>query len=246
MKILVVDIETRPSMAYVWRLWDENVGIDQIVKSGEMISWAAKWHGEKEVLFASTFHDGRKKMVKGIWALLNEADAVVHWKGRTFDVPHINAEFIKDGLTPPAPFHQIDLYESAKREFNFVSNRLNYVAQLFDLGTKLEHEGFGLWVKCMANDPTAWERMKKYNIQDTVLTDKLYDILLPWIQRHPSHGAKEGIENVCPQCGSTSLQRRGEAFTKTGSYARYRCNKCGKWSRATKRMSKTNIVEIGR
>ena len=63
MKILVVDIETRPSMAYVWRLWDENVGIDQIVKSGEMISWAAKWHGEKEVLFASTFHDGRKKMV---------------------------------------------------------------------------------------------------------------------------------------------------------------------------------------
>lgn len=245
MKILTVDIETRPSLSYIWSLWNETMGISQVVESGEMISWAAKWLDKKDVEFRSVFHDKRPKMIKRIWELLDEADAVVHWKGRTFDVPTINAEFLREGLLPPAPYAQIDLYEVAKKEFRFLSNKLDYVSGLLLADHKIEHEGFALWAGCMKNDPAKWATMKKYNIHDTVLTEKLYHKLLPWIQRHPSHGALSEAD-VCPNCGGSKLHRRGEAFYKTGKYQRFQCQDCGKWSRGTKRMSKTNIIEVGR
>ena len=60
-KILTIDIETRPSLAYVWGLWDQNVGLNQVEEFGTVISWAAKWHGEKKVYFASDHHDGQEQ-----------------------------------------------------------------------------------------------------------------------------------------------------------------------------------------
>ena len=41
-RLLVLDVETRPNLAYVWKIWDENIGINQIEESTEVICWAAK------------------------------------------------------------------------------------------------------------------------------------------------------------------------------------------------------------
>lgn len=35
----------------------------------------------------------------------------------------------------------------------------------------------------------------------------------------------------CPSCGSTHLQSRGTAETKTATYKRYQCQACSKWTR---------------
>ena len=32
MKLLALDIETRPALVYTWGIWNVNVGVDQIVE----------------------------------------------------------------------------------------------------------------------------------------------------------------------------------------------------------------------
>ncbi len=243
MKILAIDIETRPSLAYVWALWDQNVGLHQLVESGEMISFAAKWIGEDEVFFASVYHNTKGSMVKKAWNLLDKADAVLHFNGKKFDIPHINREFLEMGLTPPAPYKQIDLLTTCRSQFKFPSNKLEYVVDRLGIGEKVKHEGFDLWVKCMKRDKEAWERMKEYNIQDTLLLEELYAVLKPWIKLHPSHATLEG-EHVCPRCGSDDLRLRGFEILTTGRYQRYECRECGGWSRGTKRIDGVEITPI--
>ena len=242
MKILAIDIETRPSLAYVWGLWDENIPLDRLIESGEMICWAAKWLGEKKVEFADVQHDGKKKMIKQAWELLNEADAVTHYNGKRFDVPYLQRAFLEEGLTPPSPYRQIDLYDTVKRQFNFPSSKLQYAAEYLLNDTKTKHSGFDLWTRCMEGDEAAWKLMKKYNIHDVVLTEMLYNKLLPWIKGHPSYGALEG-ENLCPKCGETDLKKNGFVFLQTGRYQCFRCKSCGAHSRATKRYDGTTITE---
>jgi DNA polymerase elongation subunit (family B) len=241
-KILVIDIETRPHLAYVWSLWDQGVNLDRLIETGEIISWAAKWVGEKNVEFSSIHHDGRKKMVKRAWELLNEADVVMTYNGKKFDVPHLQRAFLEEGLTPPAPYAQIDLYWTVRSQFNFPSNKLQYAAErLLGVG-KTPGTGFGLWVKCLEGDEKAWAKMKKYNINDVVITEQLYEKIRPWIRSHPSYAAFRG-EDVCPKCDSVNLTRQGYTTLTTGRYQRYQCKDCGSWCRSTKRFDKTTVTQ---
>ena len=68
-------------------------------------------------------------MLEGIHKLLDEADAVIHYNGKRFDIPSLNKEFLLNGMFPPAPFKEIDLLTVARGRFRFVSNKLDYVAQ---------------------------------------------------------------------------------------------------------------------
>jgi hypothetical protein len=223
--ILLLDIETRPCLAYCWGLFKENIGIEQIVRPSEMICFAAKWYGKKDMIYKSTFHNSKRDMLKTMHRLLDEADIVVHFNGRAFDIRTINKEFITNHMPPNSPYKQVDLIEAARNAFNFQSNKLDFVCQALGLGKKEEHEGFALWKKCMDNDPKAWERMKTYNIKDVALTEKLYDKLKPWIRSHPNVGLYDD-KVCCPRCSSTKYQKRGPGYTIAGTYQRYRCNDC--------------------
>lgn len=242
LKILVIDIETRPNLAYVWDVWGQNIQPRQLIDEKEVISFAAKWLGSEETEFWSTFHNGREAMVERAWDLLDTADAVIHYNGKKFDVPHLNLEFLRAGLNPPLPFRQIDLLMTVRREFNFTHNKLDHVATKMGIGSKVEHEGFGLWLKCMSNDPDAWDRMEAYNRGDVELTEQLYYRILPWINNHPSFAAFAG-DRRCPNCGSLDLKGGGWTYTKTGRYQRYTCRDCGKHCRDTHRQSAAGVTE---
>lgn len=252
MRILAIDIETAPSLAHVWGLWNQNIGIHQIKHSGEMMCWAAKWvskvqgnlaEREKDVIFHSTHSGTRKKMIKEAWKLLDDADVVLHYNGKRFDIPHLNREFLEAGLEPPSPYRQIDLLQTCKTQFKFISNKLDYVAQRLGLDGKVNHEGFDLWLKCLAKDPEAWERMREYNVQDVLELEKLYWILKPWIKQHPSYAAFTGTD-VCPKCGSENLKPRGWAYTAQSRYRRLRCSDCGAWTRSTTGGETVRIVQL--
>jgi DNA polymerase elongation subunit (family B) len=233
MRLLTIDIETRPNLAWVWGLWNQNVGANQIAESTEMICFSAKWVGKHKVHFYSVHHHGKDEMLKALWSLLDEADAVIHYNGRSFDIPHINREFLEAEMNPPSPYRQIDLLRAVKRKFRFPSNKLEYVAESLDIGAKLKHEGFDLWRRCMAGEDSAWKLMRQYNINDVALTELLYERIRPWIPNIPSHAAFSQ-EKVCPACGSKKFQMRGFAYTQQSRYRRYQCQNCGKWFRGTK------------
>ena len=233
MKILLLDIETSPNTAHVWGLWNQNVSLNQLMESSYVMCWAAKWLGKKEILFDSIMENTHKNMIKRIHRLLNECDAVIHYNGSKFDIPTLNKEFILHGMNPPSPYKEIDLLKTSRSRFKFPSNKLDYVAQALGVGKKVHHEGHELWLKCMAKDLSAWKTMKKYNKNDVVILEKVYNKMLGWIKTHPNHNHYTS-DQVCPSCGSKDLHKRGTCCNIKSVFQRYQCQSCGKWSRSNK------------
>jgi DNA polymerase elongation subunit (family B) len=232
MKVLLLDIETAPHKVFTWGLFNQNVSLNQIQESGYTLSWSAKWYGDHNVMFSSIHKDGKQLMLEKIYALVEEADVIVHYNGTKFDVPTLNKEWMGMGWGPPATFNEVDLYRVVRNRFRLASNKLSYIAEYLDLGAKVNHKGMELWIECMDGVPEAWQVMEEYNKQDVVLLEKLYDAILPWIHNHPNHALFDEREvQVCPNCGGLHLQKRGFHYTKTMRYQRLRCNACGTWSR---------------
>ena len=230
MKILLLDIETAPNVAHVWGLWQQNVGLNQIIDSGYVMCWAAKWYEDNEVIFDGINKSSPKTMLTRIHKLLTEADAVIHYNGTKFDIPTLNKEFLLYGMLPPAPYKQMDLLRVARSQFRFPSNKLDYIARAMGLGKKTQHTGHELWIQCMAKNKEAWATMEEYNKNDVVLLEKVYEKLKPWIKNHVNHGIYEdGL--CCPNCASIKYQRRGFEYTRAYKYQRFQCSSCGTWFR---------------
>lgn len=244
MKILFLDLETSPNLAYVWGLFNQNISINQMVNSTEVLCFGARWYGEKKVIFKSVHHDGKKEMLDALWALVNEADVLVGWNSQSFDSKHIKRELLENGYTPPSPYKELDLMRVVRSQFKFPSNKLDYVSQKLGVGAKVKHSGFDLWVACMAGDNKAWTEMKKYQIQDVNLLIDLYEKLLPWIKNHPHQGLYAEDGTCCTNCGSKDLERRGVARTTTSTYQRYQCKNCGKWVRGVTAIKNTDTRSI--
>lgn len=230
-RILTLDIESKPLQVYTWGLWDQNIGIGQIIDHGGMMCFAAKWMGDKEVLFYSEHRDGYEAMVRKAHELLSEADIVITYNGDRYDIKKLNNAFMLLGMAPPRPFKSIDLIKSNKARFDLPSRKLDYLVQQSGVGAKVKHQGFDLWVDCMAGDAKAWAVMEKYNRGDVVITEKAYLRLLPWLTNAPHLGMYTGDGLSCPYCGSTKLERSEMAHTNVTRYQLYSCGHCGGWVR---------------
>lgn len=232
-KILLLDIETAPSLAYIWSLDTRYVPHKQVAEPGYTLCWAAKWLGQKSVKYMSVHHHGEEKMVQGVHDLLSEADVVVHYNGSKFDIPKLNQEFLKLRMDPPAPFAEVDLLRTARSRFKLLSNSLAYLCRHLDLEGKMPNKGMELWEECMDGKAAAWREMKAYNIQDVHMLEEVYNILLPWIQPHPNLALyNDDEETQCPKCLSKDLYRHPKVHTtQTMSYNRMKCRSCGTWTR---------------
>lgn len=235
MKRLLIDIETAPNLATVWGIFNQNIGINQLLETSRVMCFTAQWYGEKHAYFMSEYEHTHEGMINALWDMLDEADAVIHYNGKRFDMPLINREFLKYELSPPSPYKHIDLMLTVKKQFRFVSNKLDHVCDELGIGRKRETGGHELWLKCMDGDDKAWQIMEKYNIQDVALLNELYQKLLPWITDHPNHALYiDDEKQVCPNCGSTHIIKRGVAHTQVMSYHRLHCENCGTWIRSRK------------
>lgn len=238
-RILHIDIETAPMLAWVWGLFKQNVAIGQIHQDWHMLCWAAKWQGQRRVIkdalwFHQEYQEDRtndRTILTSLWKLLDEAAIVVAHNGDRFDVAKINAKFFEYDIPPPSPFKIVDTLKVARANFKFSSNRLDYIAKLKEVGQK-DKTDFDLWLDVMKGIPSQCNRMMKYNIQDVILLEQIYTKMLPWISNHPNIGVyTDENTTVCPSCGGSSIHYRGFAYTTAGKYQRFVCNHCGKWGR---------------
>lgn len=226
-RILFLDIETAPATAYVWKLFDENVGLEQLVKPSRILCWAAKWLGEKEIHFRAEWEWEsltKEEFLAPLHELMSEADAVVTYNGDKFDIPWVTGEFIEAGFTPLPPTASIDLRRTVK-QFYTQSQKLAYVAPFFGVGEKIKTD-FTLWRDVMDGDEAAQAKMKQYNIQDVRLLERLYKKLAPHVKNHPYLGDR----GKCPTCNSKRLQARGNRRTKAFKIQRLQCQECGAWT----------------
>ncbi len=238
-KIIVLDIETSPIIAYVWGLYKVFVSPNQIVRDWAILSYCAKTLGDKKVRYMDNAkkerYDDDADLMHGIWKELDEADIVVTQNGIRFDIKKINARFLVHGLPPPRPYKVIDTMVEAKKIAALTSNKLEWLARVLAGGKKDTHAdfpGFELWLQCMAGNKKAWASMRRYNPQDVIETEAVYLKLRPYIIGHPNVAAyDDGEDTRCPKCNSATMRPRGYALTQTGKYKRYQCGDCHGWAR---------------
>ena len=251
-KIAILDIERQAGVADgIWELRQNGwLNPGQVVERPRTICFSYKWLGEKETYFHAEWDRGSKAMVKKAHAVLDEADYVIGWNSKRFDIPHLRTEMIVHGMQPPSPHKDIDLMVQAKRHFSFISNRMAEVAKVLDRKGKAETGGGDLWRRLRySKGEDLWEAratMSDYNIRDVELTEELYKLMLPWCSGINVAAYLDGgkVGPFCPACASDNVQYRGVAITSTRTYRRFQCNECGKWGREAKSTHSSNEVPL--
>lgn len=249
-KILLIDLETAPSLGYVWGKWEQNV--IEFERDWYILSFSYKWLGDRtaKVVSLPDFKTAYKEdqeddkwLCLGLRNLFDEADIIIGHNGDNFDIKKANARFITHGFSVPSPYKTVDTLKLARKHFKFDSNKLDDLAKYLNIGRKENVGGFATWKGCMTGDKKAWKKMVSYNKQDVELLEKVYNKLKPWSSTHPNVNILDNKTNSCPICGSDKIQRRGFSITKTNKFQRIQCVSCGGWSRM-RLPEKINKLEV--
>ena len=271
-KILCLDIERQSAL--VEGVWDlgEKVYIhpSRVVEPSRTICFAYQWisgfkddrihfvaewdTGEPQDNRSITPGGGHRKMTETASELLTQADFVVGWNSKAFDVPHLRGHiFAYDGIAQPAPHQDIDLMLQVKGAGKFMSYRLGVIAEQLGLEGKEKTGGQDLWHTLRWADgdvlKRAQRKMKKYNMRDVELTTEMFELSRPWLRGvnfplYEDPDSEDFSEPRCTNCSSFNLQKRGPARNRTRAYQRYCCNDCGHWSQGRLSMYTTETRGI--
>lgn len=235
-KILFIDVEVAPTLAYVFPRFKAHVSPEAVVKEPYMLTWAAKWLGTEEVfsdkltnheLFYTDHHDD-KYIIKSVRDLLDEADIIIAHNER-FDEGWCLQQICKHGLKPPSPFKRICTLKALKGAFTLPSNSLQSACKYFGVPLKMENSGMKLWKYCGFGHRPSFDEMEDYNKQDIVALEGLYYKILPFIKSHPNLALYfENTTKRCPRCTSEDIELSTKhAYTGISKFSVYTCNSCG-------------------
>lgn len=248
-KIALIDIETAPNISYTWGTFDQNVIAFQ--REWYILCFAVRWlHEKKTVSYAlpdfklyKTDPENDRDLVKKLWEIFDQADLLVAHNGVEFDFKKANSRFLVHGFPPPSPAKTVDTLKIARQRFAMNRNRLNDLSKMLGVGEKIQTGGFDLWLKCMAKDKVAWEKMCRYCRNDVDLLLKVYERLAPWHPHHPNITLASGESFLCPSCGSADVQRRGALYLQSFIAQRYQCKACGRWSSGPREKIKATLLK---
>lgn len=235
-----LDIETSPNVVLQWDLRSvQPTPVSMLVEPGQVLCFGWK-HDQEKTLFTSVQDLSHEEMIWQAHQVLTETDILVTYNGDRFDIPWLNASFLKYKMPPPSPYKSLDLYKIAKR-FQLPSRKLGYFSQYLGFEGKLQNSGIDLWTRCLAGDKRAWAEMRKYNIQDVELLPSITEELRAWFPQSINLGVYSGTD-VCPSCGGSDLVKEGITPLVAGRYQRYSCRTCGRWSRSSRKLPEgTNL-----
>lgn len=234
-RIAVMDIETLPMVSYTWKMYDENLGVEQVIHDSCLLSWAAKFIGTddmwscimspKEAVARDT-----TRVATAAWEFLHGCDIVIGHNYSQFDVKHLNTEFLKHGLEP-LKYTVVDTLQVARQNFRFSSNKMAFINEQLGIRNKIDTNGFELWRECSEGDKEALYTMLQYNEGDILATEDLFYKLRPYVRN--INMALYAGDNVtrCPVCGETNLSPEDYYYTPANKYVAYRCLNCGCLSR---------------
>ncbi len=243
--VLTIDIETAPTLAYIWRLFKENIPIQRIVREGYVLCTCAKWLGSAEVMSAaipdyagySTDITNDRGVIEQTREWLDQADMIIAHNGNRFDVPVLNYGMFRHGLTPPSPYRKVDTCKASQKAFASPSNKLDWLLKMKGLEQK-HSTSWDMWQGCMSGDPESWDKMVAYCKQDVSALEKLYIEMRPWIPNHPNLSVlTDCTEPQCTTCLSTNVSPSKPYSTNAMQYPGFVCNDCGTHLKGRKNIS---------
>jgi DNA polymerase elongation subunit (family B) len=268
-KIVVFDIEilndTKGLHDFAWRAYPgASMGANQSL----IISFGYKLHGEKKARSINVWdkkfaknnlkgkikEDGKlvdvmfycdKLLCQEIYRIMADADAVVSFYGKKFDIKHIDARLIHHGL-PALPNYKgnhIDIHQVVKSRLKMSHKRLNDVAKFVGCEAKIDTGGYSLWDAVFKGTKKAQKKMSDYCAQDVDVLDQVFDKLKGICPNLPTNWLYDGLDNElrCPHCGSYHFESKGWRTTKTGKYRRYICKECGTYFHGNKYDAKPRV-----
>jgi len=241
-KIAVFDLELVGMEVKTYQLKTDYISPKDILKDWAIISYAVKFIGEEEIYY----YDQRKckdkrsdkLLTSKLHKILSKADIIVGHNSDNFDVKKFNTKVAVYGLPPLPLFTKFDTLKIARKYFAFSSNSLWYIAKALGLkNQKSDHGKFpgdSLENECMAGNLEAWEEMEKYNKQDVLTTEELFQYLAKY---EPAINFQSFYQDTVCSCGSKKFYKDGFKHNRQGKFQVYRCHMCSKTF-----MSKENLI----
>lgn len=246
-RILILDVETAATLAYVFGRFNINLSQNNIYKEGGYILCACwRWVGETTVHYSrlnpTEVRAGNDlRVVKELWKAIDQADAIVAHHGKAFDHKVIQARVLANRMSPLPQVKVLDTKLIAKKYLKLPSNKLDSIGEYLGLGRKLDTGGISLWADVQSGSISAMDTMVEYCKQDV---DLLHDIYLA-IRKL---GFAADVVNAaiyyddemvrCTVCGSIDIETTGRLVTTgVASYEEYRCYSCGSVHRG-----RTNVL----
>lgn len=238
-RVLLFDIETLPDLKSVMKVipnLGDYPGLTLKASINSVLCFGYKIWGEKETkcINAWDFKSWNKnvnddyEIIKKIYDIMIEADCFVTHNGKRFDLKFIQTRLLYHKLPPLPKILHIDTCEESKRNLLMFNNRLGTLAKFMTTEDKLENGGWDLWTKVMDRDKKSMKLMSEYCKQDVNVLEKVFKKLLPFVKSMPNHNMYSLKEDdVCPNCGSTRLQKNGTRTLKTRQTQRLTCYDCG-------------------
>lgn len=248
-RVLFFDIETAPMLAYVWRAKTDWVPHNAFTHETFMLTWAAKFRGEKRVhharlTSAEAQEQNDTRIVLKLADLIRTADVIVAHNGDRFDLPKLNGRLLLNRMEPLGPVNTIDTLKLAKRHFQLASNKLDYLGQVLGISKKVDTD-FELWERAYRGEASALKEMDLYCRHDVVgLLEPVFEALYPYVKLPRLADASEAWEHICPVCGSDNLVRQGYYRTNASTFQRFRCKDCGKWSRGRREQQPFKVATV--
>lgn len=187
-KTLFLDLETSPTVGYSWGGRKFEVNIIEYIEEGNILSFAWKWGGDKDIqvksnrLYSKDYRVNNR-LITELHKLYSKADYVVGHNLFAFDDKVANTDILLNKLPPPPRHRVLDTLKIARQNFRFNSNKLDDLARRLGIGRKMPHTGFQMWKDVMANDPKAWDMMERYNKHDIFLLEEVWKRFEPWHNR---------------------------------------------------------------
>lgn len=229
-KRLYYDIETSYNIVKAWRIgFNINLNMDDIIHERAIITIAYKWEGSDQVEVLTWDKGCDKRIIQEFVKVVAEADELVGHNVDRYDTKFIMFRALKHDIPVLPKYQSTDTLKLSKKHFMLNSNKLDYIAQYLGIGHKTKHRGLEMWDDIiLRNDAKAMQEMVDYNIQDVILTEKVYKKLMEYSLPKVNHAAKAGGEkHSCPQCGTVNATLHKTYSTGSGNKTMLMsCNGC--------------------
>lgn len=228
-KRLFFDIETSFNIGIFWRAgFKQTIRPEDIIHERAIICVCWKWEDSDEV-YSLTWDKKQsdKKLLEEFVKVLNEANEIIAHNGDKFDIKWLKTRCLFHRIPTFPKYQSVDTLKISRSQFNFNSNKLDYIAKFLGVGEKMEHEGLNLWKKIILNkDKEALSKMIDYCKQDVIILEKVYKELRNYSPHNFNYAALNYDEKwSCPECGYNHVVLNKTYTTSMGVLRRYmRCS----------------------
>lgn len=237
-KRLYFDIETSYNTVASFMIGNKiSIGYENILKERSIICVSYKWAHE-DTVHTYTWNKGNdKQLLANFLKVLDTADEIIGHNSDNFDIKWLRTRCLYHGLPMFPKYQSVDTLKIARQYFRFNSNRLDYIAQYLDVGSKTDTGGLKLWKAVVDGDIAALAQMVSYCENDVLILEEVFNKFNPYINSKTHVGVIKGFgKDTCPECGSNHTQSRGYSVSAAGSKKqRKQCQDCGKYFTLTVR-----------